>query len=252
MTLLLQGAEATSALAKSSKASGSGGIGRLLWPEEQITVFEECKLLVWANSLLTSAYDFIADFVHKHPYPPPFEIPKFRFVAAGMAIAQRPFENNGKKPTTTWVTYLLEEVLPGVEKDFVKYLHNASATSELSPEDNDYHLAKFLTFIQHLQYVITGGVAYVSDFQGMLIILKSSSVIMILMLDFCHRDLFGDGNIGKVFNQFPREHQCTEHCAWFELEDASETQKKLKENMKGRKKQGSSNAKKKSQPAGDI
>ena len=142
-----------------------GGMARLAYAEEEVAIFEECKLLVWANSLLKVAYDFVSDFMHSSRVPPPFEIFEFRFVAAGMAIAQKPIDN-GPSPTTNRAVYLLEEVLPGGKSDFVKYLHNASAASELSHDDPDYQLADFLMFIQHVQYAITGGVAYVSDFQG--------------------------------------------------------------------------------------
>jgi hypothetical protein len=154
--------------AAASGASGrGGGIARLPYAEEEVAVFEECKLLVWANSLLKVAYDFLSDFTHTHPSkaPPPFEVLQFRFVAAGMAIAQKPLDN-GPSSTTNRAVYLLEEVLPGVTSDFVKYVHNASAASVLPPDDPDYHIVEFLMFIQHVQYAITGGVAYVSDFQG--------------------------------------------------------------------------------------
>ena len=136
-------------------------MGRLAYAEEEITLFEECKLLVWANSILKVAYDFVSDFMHKHSAgdPPPFEIINFCFVAAGMAIAQRPL-NNGPSPTTNRAAYLLEEVLPGEKSDFVKYLHNASAASELALNNPDYQLALFLMFIQHVQYAITGGGLY--------------------------------------------------------------------------------------------
>jgi hypothetical protein len=105
--------------------------------------------------------------MHRDRDAPPFEILQFRFVAAGMAIAQKPLDNTGPSPTTNRAAYILEEILPGKKSDFVKYLHNASATSELLPDDPDYQHAEFLMFIQHVQYAITGGVAYVSDFQGM-------------------------------------------------------------------------------------
>ena len=143
-------------------------MGRLAYAEEEVTIFEECKLLVWANSLLKVAYDFLSDFLHVHAGedPPPFEIIRFRFVAAGMAITQEAMDN-GPSPTTNRAAYILEEILPGRKSDFIKYFHNASATSDLLHDDPDYHLAEFLMFIQHVQYAITGGVAYVSDFQGM-------------------------------------------------------------------------------------
>ena len=150
-----------------------GGLARLAYAEEEVAIFEECKLLVWANSRLKVAYEFMSDFMHRDgrnddpSKAPPFEILQFRFVAARMAIAQKPLNNTGPSPTTNRAAYLLEEILPGKKSDFVKYLHNASATSELVPDDPDYQHAEFLMFIQHVQYAITGGVAYVSDFQGM-------------------------------------------------------------------------------------
>ena len=165
------------ALKRPYRNKRGGGMGRLAYAEEEIAIFEECKLLIWANSLLKVAYDFMSDFMHIHPGPsslrappsPPFDILQFRFVAAGMAIAQKPLDSMGPSPTTNRAAYLLEEILPGEKSDFIKYLHNADATSELSPDDPDYKLAEFLMFIQHVQYTIMGGVAYVSDFQGMVL-----------------------------------------------------------------------------------
>lgn len=148
---------------------GGGGRARMAFADEEKAVFEECKLLVWANSLLKVAYEYIDDYMDKQASPPPFEILKFCFVAAGMAIALKLLDDThtGQTPTSSRAAYLLEEVLPGKMMDFVKYLHNANASSELPPNDPDYQLAEFLMFIQHVQYGITGGVAYVSDFQGM-------------------------------------------------------------------------------------
>lgn len=164
-----KGRSVSVALKRPYKPKRGTGLGRMLYAQEENSVFKECKLLVWANSLLKAAYEFMSDSMQNHHSgnPPPFEILDFRFVAAGMAIAQKPLDVTGPLPTTNRAVYLLEEVLPGEKTDFVKYLHNASATSDLSPDDPDYHLAEFLMFIQHVQYMITGGVAYVSDFQGM-------------------------------------------------------------------------------------
>jgi hypothetical protein len=147
-----------------NKKRVGGGRARMAFADEEKAVFEEGKLLVWANSLLKFAYDYINDYIDKQASPPPFEVLKFRFVEAAMAIAHKPLDNTTRTPTSSRAAYLLEEVLPG---KFVKYLHNANASSELPPNDPNYHLAEFLMFIQHVQYVITGGVAYVSDFQGM-------------------------------------------------------------------------------------
>ena len=161
---------------------GQGGRARLAYAEEEVVIFEECKLLVWANSLLKVAYDFLSDFMHLHPSgaPPPFEVLQFFLVAAGMAIAQKSIDN-GPSPTTNCVAYLLEEVLPGKKSDFIKYLHNVSASSDLSSDDPDYQAALFLMFIQHVQYAITGGIACGSDFQGTV-----PSVRIFIHLRFLH------------------------------------------------------------------
>jgi hypothetical protein len=156
------------ALKRPYRGKRGGGMARLPYAEEESAIFEECKVLIWANSLLKTAYDFMESFIAQHPSskPPPFKVLQFRFVAAAMAIAQKPLDNAGPSPTTNRAAYLLEETLPGEKADFVKFLHNASAASELSPDEPDYHLVEFLMFIQHVQYAITGGLAYVSDFQG--------------------------------------------------------------------------------------
>jgi len=149
----------------------NGAIMRLAYAEEERSVFDKAKILVWASALLKLAYDFIDAKVDKHiadgSAPPGFDIPEFRFVAAGIAIAQKPVVASTTSSGTNRAVYLLEERLPGQKSDFVKYLHNASARSDLDANDPDYPLAQFLEFLQHVQYQITHAVVYVSDFQGM-------------------------------------------------------------------------------------
>lgn len=144
---------------------------RLAYAEEERAVFDEAKILVWASALLNLAYEFIAAEIDKQVArgspPPTFDIPEFHFVAAGIAIAQKPVVAGTTSSGTNRAVYLLEERLSGEKSDFVKYLHNASARSDLDTNDPDYPLAKFLEFLQHVQYQITHAVAYVSDFQGM-------------------------------------------------------------------------------------
>ena len=57
-------------------------------------------------------------------------------------------------------------MLPGTPAKFVKYMNNFEATTILEQDDSEYELAKFLMFMQHVQYQITHGIAYISDFQG--------------------------------------------------------------------------------------
>ena len=39
-------------------------------------------------------------------------------------------------------------------------------------------------------------------------------------------DLFGDGNLGEAFDQFPIQHKCNKNCKWFQLQSPSEIAKK--------------------------
>jgi hypothetical protein len=86
-----------------------------------------------------------------------------RLVNSGVAIVT---QNNLKKVTRA---FLLEEYIDSpTSGDFVKYIHNAKATPMIGPEEPDrYHKALFLCCVQHIQYVYTYGLAFMSDFQGM-------------------------------------------------------------------------------------
>ena len=67
-------------------------------------------------------------------------------------------------------TFLLEEVIDEDTKgDFIKYIGNGSTKPLDHLEGEKLNRAKFLCFCQHLQYNMTKGFAFVSDFQGMLI-----------------------------------------------------------------------------------
>lgn len=156
------------------RVSTASTVSRMGFADEQHAVSGEAKLLVWANALLTFTYAFIFNYLdHNDVQVPPgiddfrATIPSFRFVQAGVAVALKPLEIGAAGTLSSQrATYLLEEMLPGGQSDFVKYMNNAQATSILEPDDPDYHLAEFLMFVQHVQYEITHGTAYLSDFQG--------------------------------------------------------------------------------------
>jgi alpha-kinase family protein len=147
-------------------------VSRLTVTDEQHAVTGEAKLLVWANALLEFTYDFIFDYAHTNNAPPGVDdfmsiIPHFRFVDAGVAVVVKPLEQTSAgRLSTQRATYLLEEMLPGTPAEFVKYMNNSEATTILERDDSEYELAEFLMFIQHIQYQITHGTAYISDFQG--------------------------------------------------------------------------------------
>lgn len=123
----------------------------------------EANILFWASSLMTMVDSFISRFIGKSANLPPFDIPKVRFVRAGLAVGQKAINNR----STARAGYLLEEYIdPMIEGPFTKYIHNGDAVPLLDYDDSGYNVAQYLCFAQHVQYEKTGQAAYVSDFQG--------------------------------------------------------------------------------------
>jgi hypothetical protein len=73
----------------------------------------------------------------------------------------------GLKPCPIRAAYLLKELIDGGDDAFVKFIHNMDTDPLLNELDYGYDLAVFFTFTQHIQYVKTGGLAFISDYQGM-------------------------------------------------------------------------------------
>ena len=128
----------------------------------------EGTLLGWADSLLRFAYEFINDFIaNQAPAEAPFVIPQLQFVKAAVAYSEKPLDNalGASSSTSHCAAYLLEELLP-TSNLFIKYIHNADAIPLQEYDEPGYDTAIFLCFIQHVQFILTHGQAYVSDFQG--------------------------------------------------------------------------------------
>ena len=147
----------------------------------------------------------------------------------------------------------MEELIPNVKETFVKYIHNGTCRPLLHLDDPEYNIAEFLAFTQHVQYNRTGGMAYISDYQG-----KSNIIVLLLtdifrpsqalvyfspilrfslirepcdlfptslILTFTNRsvgeglNLFCEGNIKKGVEQFAQQHLCNKYCKWFKLSE---------------------------------
>jgi hypothetical protein len=132
-------------------------------------LFKEANVLYWASSLLQLTYDFIYRCLTSS-CPPPFPIPQVCFVKAGLALAfvQGPAvaSKPGSKTCPIRACYLLEELIGGSDNAFLKFIHNMDANPLLDELDYSYDLAVFFSFTQHVQYVKTGGLAFISDYQG--------------------------------------------------------------------------------------
>lgn len=157
------------------EATGSGPpFMRPSLGEELKRLYREANVLYWTKALLKMTYDYVDCSVQDADKPPPFQVPCLRFVNAGLllAYAERPNAPSGLfsgkwKAGTLSSVYLAEEVIPTSDADsFVKFIHNGDAAprEHLDPAINE--IAKFLSFMQHVQYTKTSGQVYVSDYQG--------------------------------------------------------------------------------------
>lgn len=148
-------------------------IKRFNFADEIRKVLTEGTLLGWADSLLQFAYDFIDNFLaHQAPSDDPCQIiiPRLRFVKAAVAYSIKPVDKasgTSSSVSRRRIAYLLEELIP-TELPFIKYIHNAEAVPLQDAGEEGYETAVFLCFIQHVQFIITQGQAYISDFQGAL------------------------------------------------------------------------------------
>ncbi|KAE9393105.1 hypothetical protein BT96DRAFT_752565, partial [Gymnopus androsaceus JB14] len=118
----------------------------------------EMNCLGWGNSLLCMVYDFIGE-------KPTISVPYLRFVGAGLAIAQNPDRD----------TFLVEELID--KTPFVKYINNDSAKPCDFLDTERSCIARFLAFSQHVQWMKTKGLVYVSDYQGSGVLLTDPQII---------------------------------------------------------------------------
>jgi hypothetical protein len=156
-----------------SKAPKKYAYGRYVIADELPKLFREANVLYWASSLLQFSYDFIDHCISRSTEPPPFRVPRLRFVDAGLALSYAqtvPETSTGNQSTklcSPRAGFLIEELIDNNDTSFTKYIHNMDCNPMLEPEDFGYDIAEFLSFTQHIQYVKTGGLAFISDFQGM-------------------------------------------------------------------------------------
>jgi hypothetical protein len=146
-------------------------IGRFALADEIPKLFKEANVLYWSNSLLELTYAFIDRSIASSTEPPPFNIPRIRFVDAGLALSysQRGSKvpaKGGSKAGSSCGGYLVEEFIEGGPDEFVKFIHNMDSNPLLDYDDYRYELALFFAFTQHVQYIKTGGLAFISDYQG--------------------------------------------------------------------------------------
>ncbi|KAF8529987.1 hypothetical protein JB92DRAFT_3189866 [Gautieria morchelliformis] len=131
----------------------------------------EGKALYWAMSLMDMVYCFASAGVMLSGSSRLTLCAQVRFVNAGLAIIR----NTEGKATKA---LLLEELIDASQGSFRKFVHNGSAKPLPNCMSKDYNLACFLCFAQHVQWTKTGGLDFVSDFQGMIWNLPSCTTLI--------------------------------------------------------------------------
>ncbi|KAF8527655.1 hypothetical protein JB92DRAFT_877399 [Gautieria morchelliformis] len=167
----------------------------------------EGKALYWAMSLMDMVYCFVKRHVGKAAVSQEgFAVPEVRFVNAGLAII---WNTEGKATKAL----LLEQLIDASQGLFRKFVHNGSAKPLPDCGSQDYNLACFLCFAQHVQWMKTGGLAFVSDFQGGDTLLSDPQIMTHPAL----AAIFSQGNVAAAFRSFPDQHECNHFCAHFGL-----------------------------------
>ncbi|KAG2090557.1 hypothetical protein BD769DRAFT_1395777 [Suillus cothurnatus] len=192
-------------------------IGRFSSIDEIAKLVKEANVLYWSRSLLQLTYAFIDGCIASSDEPLPFIIPCVRFVDAGMAIS---YSQRDPKPTragsktgSTCVGHLVEELIEGGPDAFLKFIHNMDSNPLLDQDNYRYEVALFSAFTQHVQYVKTGGLAFISDYQGSTELLTDPQILTDPSVGQ-GKDLFGEGNIECTVSMFEKQHKCNEFCKW--------------------------------------
>lgn len=118
----------------------------------------EANCIYYITELKHRSYEFVDHRLAtgKHKDPPPECINCFKCVSWAIAISIEQQSPN----------YLLEEKIEG---KFVKYISNNSAEPSLPLKtQQDIEITHFICFSEHVQFIETGGIMFVSDLQGML------------------------------------------------------------------------------------
>ncbi|KAG1906758.1 uncharacterized protein F5891DRAFT_941512, partial [Suillus fuscotomentosus] len=134
--------------------------------DELPKLFREANVLYWVRALLTFSYEYIDHCVSNLPEPLPFHIPRLHFVEAGLALLHDHAQpgHKSKSLTIPWAGFLVKEL---ITDEFLKYIHNMDCNLMLDPYEVGYEITAFLACTQHIQYVKTSGLAFISDYQGM-------------------------------------------------------------------------------------
>lgn len=141
-------------------------ITRLIPVEELSANVVEGNSHLWATTLLNTSYAYLAKIRGDHawPEPQPSVLFDLSFVKAGVAIHTT---KSGNKKTVLKFSALVEETLDVTpEQPFIRFTGNEIANPPLGDDEVVADFIEFMLFLQHLQWKLTHGKCYISDFQG--------------------------------------------------------------------------------------
>ena len=140
--------------------------GRRRWlpGDEFPRVYAEGNILYWAHVLLSMVYDYVHHIQTKKG-DPPFSMPQVRFVNAAVGLTlRRAVNSKAQFPYSTCL--IIEELLHMPDGGFTKFISNGDAVPLVKMGEDGFEVAEFLSFSQHVQYIKTGKLVYISDYQG--------------------------------------------------------------------------------------
>ncbi|CAK5279828.1 unnamed protein product [Mycena citricolor] len=137
-----------------------------------------CKgnLLLWAMSLFDLSLSFV-DYILKktRPLPSSLIIPKICFVEGGIALVHdSTVGKNIHAASSHGQTLVIEEL---IESPFVKFVHNRAPVPYLAADHPLFYMADILCFTQHVQYEKSGGLVFISDYQGSKLLLSDPQIM---------------------------------------------------------------------------
>ncbi|KAG8697333.1 hypothetical protein FRC08_006608 [Ceratobasidium sp. 394] len=178
---------------------------RLPVGDELLFIHKEAVLRLWGCALLDAVHVYVNSHEHFGDPAQPI-IPSVRFVQAGVAKVVAQNEVGVNKVAGA---FLVEEQI-SVEQGFTWFIGNGSAIPiSFHAESTSYTLGQFYSFCQHVQWVCTNGLVYCADWQDRFKLPEHPGTL--------GDELFADGNIGEMFEKFPKEHTCDNNvlCMFF-------------------------------------
>ncbi|KLO07949.1 hypothetical protein SCHPADRAFT_835928, partial [Schizopora paradoxa] len=150
---------------ETTKHSSSTNVDVPMVGKEQLAhLGDEVTCLMWASAFTTAVTRYVTQVITDKGNPP-FQVPHFEYVTGALAM-EVTFNHAQEKRVNAW---LVERRISKEEQGpWRKYINNDSPVPLKQTNEDDITRAHFLAFSQHLQYKITGKLAFVSDYQGKL------------------------------------------------------------------------------------